>query len=114
METTPDTAASGQHHDNLGSAARPVLALQDADLSQPSQVSSHEDFCSMHARVPNEHWDEAKTSDSSEGRYRACHFQGQTSWVPKRGVSSPYRHVQIEKGTFGIGSIFTVLADREQ
>ena len=50
METTPDTAASGQHHDNLGSAARPVLALQDADLSQPSQVSSHEDFCSMHAR----------------------------------------------------------------
>lgn len=92
METTPDTAASGQHHDNLGSAARPVLALQDADLSQPSQVFSHEDFCSLHARVPNEQWDEAKTSDSSEGRYRACHFQGQTSWVPKRGVSSPYRH----------------------
>jgi hypothetical protein len=77
----------------------------------------------MHARVPNEHWDEAKTWDSSDRtRARAdialaifaCHFQGQTSWVPKRGVSSPYRHVQIEKGTFGIGSIFTVLADREQ
>ena len=68
----------------------------------------------MHARVPNEQWDEAKTSDSSEGRYRACHFQGQTSWVPKRGVSSPYQHAQIAKGTFGIGAIFTVFADREQ
>jgi hypothetical protein len=114
VETTPDTAASGHHHDNLGSAARPVLASQDADLSQPSQVFLHEDFCSLHARIPNEQWDEAKTSDSSEGRYHACRFQGQTSWVPKRGVSSPYRHAQIAKSTFGIGSIFTVMADREQ
>ena len=113
-ETTPQTAASGQHHDNLGSEASPVLASQDADLSQPSQVFSHENFCSEHARVPNEQWDEAQANDSSEGRYYACRFQGQTSWIPKRGVSSPYRRAQIAKSTYGIGSIFTVFADREQ
>lgn len=31
----------------------------------------------------------------------------------KRGVSSPYRHGQIAKSTFGLGSIATIFADAD-
>jgi len=114
VHTTPSTAASGEHEDNQGSRIKPVLATQDSDLSMPSQVFTHADFCSQHARVPNEQWDETGSSDSADGRYHACRFEGQTSWAPKRGVSSPYRHAQIAKSRFGIGSIVTVFADMEK
>mmetsp|Transcript_61727 Transcript_61727/g.90513 ORF Transcript_61727/g.90513 Transcript_61727/m.90513 type:complete len:506 (+) Transcript_61727:74-1591(+) len=114
VHTTPSTAANGEHEDNEGSRIKPVLATQDSDLSMPSQVFTHADFCSQHARVPNEQWDETGSSDSADGRYHACRFEGQTSWAPKRGVSSPYRHAQIAKSRFGIGSIITVFADMEK
>ena len=50
-------AASDEDQDRDGSEAKPLLASQDSDLTLPPQTFVHGDFCSMHARIPNEEWD---------------------------------------------------------
>ena len=113
IATTPTTAASGQHQDNEGSEEYPVPVSQLSDLTLPDQVFAHGDFCASHARLPNEKWDETSSIDAAAGRYHSCRFEGQTTWIPKRGVASNYRQAAISKSDFGIGSMVTVFADME-
>jgi len=106
----PEMAASDEDQDRDGSEAKPLLASQDSDLTLPPQTFVHGDFCSMHARIPNEEWD---AGEAAAGLYQSCEFEGQTSWVRKRGVSDAYRHGQIAKSHYGLGTIVTIFADMD-
>ena len=173
-------AASDEDQDRDGSEAKPLLASQDSDLTLPPQTFVHGDFCSMHARIPNEEWDAGVcvcvcvcvwlhvpnrcrrmrvvavcarvervkpwslrncfalqnslsclgfgvvhgytclshaifeySGEAAAGLYQSCEFEGQTSWVRKRGVSDAYRHGQIAKSHYGLGTIVTIFADMD-
>ena len=54
------------------------------------------------------------SGEAAAGLYQSCEFEGQTSWVRKRGVSDAYRHAQIAKSFYGLGTIVTIFADMDQ
>ena len=53
------------------------------------------------------------SGEAAAGLYQSCEFEGQTSWVRKRGVSDAYRHGQIAKSHYGLGTIVTIFADMD-
>jgi len=113
-KVTREATSTGQHVDNEGSLFAPIRATQLDDGTLPASTFSHGDFCKRLARAPNEEWDEVLASDASGRLFHTCKFQGQTSWVQKRGKALPYTFANAAISSYGVGSIVTVFADEKE